>query len=254
MIHEPYAIDKRRKIIIPGDKNETLSFIADHWIKSANIAIEKKGSFYVALSGGSTPKKLFQMLSSEDYRNQVDWSKVYLFWSDERSVAADHPDSNYHMALVDGGLKQLPILPEHIFRMEAEADCEKNALAYEITIKRMVKDSSFDLIMLGMGDDGHTASLFPYTKALHEKEKLVVANYVPQKKCWRLSFTFTLINQAKEICIYVLGAEKATMLERVLTSPFNEEELPSQGVGSAHHPALWIADREAGHHLLAHIL
>lgn len=250
-MHKPYAIDERREILIPGDQGETLDYAVTHWIAAAERAIREKGRFFVALSGGSTPKKIFQALSSKEYRDQVEWSNVFLFWSDERSVPPDHPDSNYHMALVEGGLNTLPIPIEHIFRMHAEEEIEKNALGYELTIKKQLGGRPFDLIMLGMGDDGHTASLFPHTKALLETKRLVVANHVPQKNSWRLSFTYTLINQAKEICLYVMGENKREMLEKVLTGPFNKEEHPSQNVGTKEHKALWIADTAAGHHLLA---
>ena len=249
----PYAIDKRRQIIIPGEEEETLLFAVTHWIKSAQKAIEKKGAFYVALSGGSTPKKIFQLLSSEDCKEKIDWTKVYLFWSDERTVGPDHPDSNYHMALVEGGLSQLPIPITHIFRMHAEEELEKNALSYEMSVKKQLGSHSFDLIMLGMGDDGHTASLFPHTKALYETTRWVVANYVPQKETWRMSFTYTLINQSEEICLYVMGKNKADILEKVLFGDEQPEQFPSQKVGSEKNKALWIADKAASSRLLAYI-
>src|SRR5262245_43475507 len=117
-----HSLDERRQIIIPGDYEETLRFSVDHWIQSAHKAIKEKGTFCVALSGESTPKKIFQALSSEKNRGRVEWSKVYLFWSDERAVPHDHPESNYHMAMVEGGMGELPIPVTHIFRMHGEEE------------------------------------------------------------------------------------------------------------------------------------
>src|SRR5690242_14384328 len=171
--------DDRRDLVIPGDAETTLEFCAEHWLETGNQAIADHGAFYVALSGGSTPKAIFQMLTSPTHAHRIDWSKVHLFWSDERAVPPDHPDSNYHMAL-SAGLDKMPIPKNHIHRMQAEKDIEAHALAYEA----LVKDRPFDLVMLGMGDDGHTASLFPYTKALAETQRLVVANYIDAKKTW----------------------------------------------------------------------
>ena len=120
-------------------------------------------------------------------------------------------------------------------------------------IQEQLGSHPFDLVMLGIGDDGHTASLFPHTDALHVKGKLVVANHVPQKKTWRMSLTYECINHARYICLYVMGAGKSEILERVLTSDFNFEEFPSQNIGTKSNPALWIVDMEASKNLLAHL-
>ncbi len=233
------TFDKRRTIALPGDEEKTIQFAVDHWIKTAQKAIASKGSFFVALSGGSTPKKIFSHFTP----SMLDWSSVYLFWSDERSVLPTDPESNYKMAL-DSGLGKLPIPKAQIFRMHAEKDIEENALLYEKKIKEIVPNASFDLIMLGMGEDGHTASLFPETKALREKDRLVVANSVPSKQTTRMTFTFPLINKAQEIVIYVLGKGKQDALENIFTNP--SSSLPATQVGSVLHPALWIIDDAAG--------
>lgn len=245
-----YTFDERRKIALPGSEEETLAFCVDHWIKLANSAIADHGFFAVALSGGSTPKKIFQRLSSPENASKIDWSKVYLFWSDERSVPPDHPDSNYKMAMEEGNLSILSIPKDHIFRMEAEQYHEGSAEAYEKLIKEVLKGDRFDLIMLGIGEDGHTASLFPHTSALEVKGRLVVANHVPQKKSWRVTFTYELINAANNICFYVLGAGKAAIVEQVLTSPLQFYDFPSQNVGTDEHPALWIIDEAASKNIL----
>ncbi|MFN0065095.1 MAG: 6-phosphogluconolactonase [Chlamydiales bacterium] len=247
-----FQLDERRTIVFPGNAQETLRFAVEQWAKIANTAIAKHGCFTVALSGGSTPKKIFQELSN-NYVDKIDWGKVFLFWSDERSVTPDSSESNYHMAMEEGGLKRLHIPDDHIFRMVAEKNIESNSAAYEKYININVKNNSFDLIMLGMGDDGHTASLFPNTDALYVKGKLVTPNHIPKKDTWRMSFTFECINNAQNIYIYVLGASKSATLSHVLLSPPQFETYPSQKVGTADHKATWIVDEEASKNLLASI-
>lgn len=234
--------DERRKLLIPGNAKQTIEYAANHWIQIANESINRFGNFAVALSGGSTPKLIFQELVKNAAK--VPWEKVLLFWSDERAVPPTDKESNYHMALVEAGMQTLPIPKENIFRMVAETDIEKNALAYENLIKEKVK-RPFDLIMLGIGEDGHTASLFPHTKGLDVVKRLVIANQVPQKNTWRMSFTFECINQATNIVLYAIGSSKASILQKVLTSAFNPDEYPSQRIGTVGHPALFILDEEA---------
>lgn len=239
------VLDNRRLIIIPGGYEETLDYCINHWIETALTAIEDHDFFAVALSGGSTPKAIYKGLVASDAASKIDWSKVFFFWSDERSLPPSHEESNYHMAMEEAGLNHLPIPRENVFRMIAETDIENNAKNYEEIIKKKLGSHGFDLIMLGMGDDGHTASLFPHTKALHAKNRLVVANEVPQKKTWRMTFTFECINAAQQICVYVLGTTKKDTLLKVLTSSFKPEEMPSQKVGTSSQKALWIVDEEA---------
>lgn len=247
---KPRPWDARRHLAIPGDAQATLTFSLHHFIALCQAAIAKHGAFYVALSGGSTPKTLFEHLSHPPYNNQIEWAKVHLFWSDERSVSLDHPDSNYHMAM-EAGLKNMPIPAEQIHPMRADKEIEKSAMDYEQTIRRVLGNRPFDLIMLGMGDDGHTASLFPHTEALHAQGKLVIANYVPQKNTWRMTMTYECINSAEQCAIYVIGASKKQMLAKVLRSPDQFEDLPVQKVGTAAHPALWIADDAAASELIS---
>lgn len=245
-------LSNNRQLLIPGNEVETLQFCYQDWISTAKQAIEKKDSFFVALSGGSTPKSIFTKLAKEG-KELLDWSKVFLFWSDERNALPTDPESNYHMAMVEAGLNQLPLKSDHIFRMKAEESLHENALAYEKTIKNILKEHPFDLVMLGMGDDGHTASLFPHTKALFEKERLVVENEVPQKKCFRMTFTYPLINNAKKICFYIIGESKATVLEKVLFGPYEPEFYPSQKIGTSSQPAVFILDQAAARRVLDHI-
>lgn len=222
----------------PGDHVKTLRFCADQVVELAREAIEKRGKFSMALSGGSTPKALYKLLASEGYAGQIDWSKVYLFWSDERSVPPDHPESNYGMAMA-AGFDQLPIPQNQIFRMKAESQIEEHALEYEKLLLKTLEGGRLDLVMLGMGPDGHTASLFPHTEALHAPEgRLVVANFVPKFETWRMTFTYELIHRARHISIYVLGASKREMVGEVLHGPYEPDRLPIQGVSGA----LWIVD------------
>lgn len=238
------AIDERQDIVVPGGASETYAYCAQHFITAASSAIKDHGYFAVALSGGSTPKAIFTLLARDENRSKVDWNKVLLFWSDERAVPPDHPDSNYHMA-IEAGLGKLGIPPEHIFRMPADYDIEANALEYESEILEKLPGGSFDMVMLGMGDDGHTASLFPQTHGLHVQDRLVIANYVPQLNTWRMSLTFPCINKAKTIVIYVIGKGKSEMLKKVLSEKHDPDQLPIQSVGTPAHRALWIADSDA---------
>ena len=236
--------DERRHIAVPGDHTQTLKFCVDHFIQIANESIHEFGCFNVALSGGSTPKAIFEMLSNDENKSKVQWEKVFVFWSDERSVAPTDEDSNYKMAM-DAGFSKLAIPNEHIFRMIAEKDIEANAEAYEELIKSKIENQRFDLIMLGMGPDGHTASLFPHTEGLHIANRLVIPNFVTQKDTWRMTFTYELINAAKNIAIYVLGESKASMLHTIFHSEHQPDEYPIQRIGTSHTPALWIADQGA---------
>ncbi len=245
-------LDIRRNLFLPGDAEATLKYAVDHWVETANNAIKDHGFFAVALSGGSTPKKIFQVLS-KDYKEALDWTKVYLFWSDERAVPPSNPDSNFHMAMIEGGLTALPIPETQVFRMQAEKEIEANAHVYEQVIEKTLKGRPFDLIMLGMGDDGHTASLFPKTKGLQDEKNLVVANYVPQKNTWRMSFTYKLINQADQICLYVIGENKAEILQKVLFTPLDFTTYPSQNIGTETHHASWIIDDAASQNILVEL-
>lgn len=240
--------DQKRDIIIPGDQPQTIDFCVKQWIAIGREAIEERGLFTVALSGGGTPNAIYKALGQEPYKSQLDWKKVYLFWSDERPVPPDHPESNYHNSM-QAGLSNLGIPPEQILRMKAEEDIEEGALAYEELIRKIVPSLSFDLVMLGMGEDGHTASLFPHTHGLHTNNRLVVANYVPQKKTWRISFTYECIHHAHHIVIYVLGRNKAEMATKVLTGHYTPDDYPIQRIGTSKHKALWVMDNDASEKL-----
>lgn len=238
------SFDERRDIVIPGNSHQTVLFCVHQFLQIAKEAINEKGYFAAALSGGQTPHAIFKELSKPIYHSSIDWKKVFCFWSDERNAPPDSVESNYFSAM-QSGLAHLPLLPENVFRMPAEDDIENNAHEYEKMIRRKIPSLQFDLIMLGMGEDGHTASLFPQTHGLHTKDRLVIANYVPQLKTWRMSLTYECIHMAKTICIYVMGAKKAKMVARALLGPYDPDLLPIQRIGTARHKALWILDTEA---------
>lgn len=244
---KPYTIDSRRQLVIPGDSTQTIAYGAEQFIACANAAIAQRGRFVVALSGGTTPNGIYGLLARPENRARVDWSNVWMFWSDERAVPPTDPESNYHAAMA-AGLDKLPVPKDQIFRMEAEGDTIAGAQRYNDCLnKHLPDDQPFDLMMLGMGDDGHVASLFPGTKALDVHRCRAVANEVPQKKCWRMSLTFDEINRARQIVCYVMGSGKAQRLAQVLQPgpKAADQLLPADRVGTAEHPCLWVVDRSA---------
>jgi len=236
------TLDARRQFVIPGDTAATLTFCANHFVAAYQKAVQQKGYFYVALSGGSTPKALFQILTTSPYKELFIWDRIHLFWSDERNVPPDHLDSNYHMAMESGfGIMGIP--KNQIHRMIAEEKIEEHAKAYEELLRRELPAEGFDYLCLGMGEDGHTASLFPETRALTSKDRLVVANEVPQKNSWRMTLTFPCINAAKQIVLYVLGDSKKEKVQEIFIR--RPGIYPVEQVGTSKSPALWILDTKA---------
>ncbi len=229
------AFDDRRDVIVPGNHEATLQYCVEQLIHLANDSISDHGHFAVALSGGSTPKSIYEGLAASKYQKAVDWNKVFIFWSDERCVPRSHPDSNYRMAM-EAGMSKLSIPQSNIFPMPSEGDLEKGAQEYENLILRKIPSKSFDLIMLGMGEDGHTASLFPKTHALHTNSRLIIPNYISQKSIWRMTMTFECINNARNIDIYVLGKNKSAMVHTIFNAPFDPDTLPIQRVGTRTSP------------------
>lgn len=212
-------------------------------VEIAAEAWRAKDEFSVALAGGSTPESLYRLLASEEFKNKLDWSKTLVFFGDERCVSPDDAESNYRMAN-EALLARVPIPPENVFRLRGEIEPEKAAAEYETTIKKTLgDDAQFDLILLGMGDDGHTASLFPHTKALHETEKLVAANFVEKLNASRLTLTFRAINSAKNVLFLVAGAKKAAMIKKVLSS--ETIDLPSSLIKPENGNCFRFLDKEA---------
>lgn len=229
-------LDNGSEVALFPSEQQALDFAAKEWITVGKTSIEKKGAFTVALSGGRTPKALFERVFST--QGALEWPAVKFFWSDERSVPCDDPASNYRMAM-DAGLSKLSV--PHVYRMEGVGDLETNSLLYENLIKREVPGEKFDLIMLGVGNDGHTASLFPTTSALEAKRRLVVPNFVASMNTWRLTMTFECLQKASHVVIYALGKEKAPILERIFVK---KENFPVTHLMNLR-PVLFIVDAEA---------
>ena len=225
---------------------------AQEFVQSATKAVAEKGSFTVALSGGSTPKILYSLLANDTaLRAQLPWDKMYLYFGDERSVGPDHPDSNYRMAN-ETMLSKVPLRPEQVFRVKGEyKDTEKAAQEYEQALRASFKIAEgqfprFDLVLLGMGNEGHTASLFPGTKALHETKRLVVRNWVGKLYTTRITLTAPAINNAVRVIFMITGADKALALKGVLEGPYEPEQLPAQMIQPSKGELLWLVDTIAG--------
>jgi 6-phosphogluconolactonase len=221
---------------------------AGEFVRLARKLHAKGHAFRVALSGGSTPRRTYEILAQAPFRDMVDWTRVHFFWGDERCVPPDHPDSNYRMAL-EAMLSRVPAVPARIHRIEAErVDADAAAREYQREIARVfgATDSAptpaFDLILLGLGPDGHTASLFPGTAALREVERWVVANLVPKLGARRMTFTYPLLNRASHLVFLSTGAEKSAILAEVLEGPEDRERLPAQAVRPSAGTLTWIVD------------
>jgi 6-phosphogluconolactonase len=224
---------------------------ADLFIELAKKSISKKGQFSAALSGGSTPKPLYETLASADRQEEIEWEKVHLFWGDERCVPPDHPDSNYKM--VKETLLQKISIPEiNIHRVPAELDPRMAAFSYEETLRSLQNGPLpvFDLVFLGMGEDGHTASLFPHSAGLNEEDRWFIANYAPERGTWRLTLTKNAINAAKNIVVLVAGGEKADMLFDVLEGEYQPFEKPIQLIMPVEGRMIWLVDQAAAANLL----
>ncbi len=222
---------------------------ADLFIQLAAASIAARGRFVAALSGGSTPKTMFALLATEPLVSTVDWAKLHLFWSDERAVPPDDEQSNYRMAR-EALLDRVPVLPEQVHRMPAErSPLSLAAEEYAAEIRRVLNQETggtprFDLIMLGMGEEGHTASLFPNTEALNDQH-LVAPNYVPKLDAHRLTFTPRLINAAADVLFLIAGAGKADALQAVLEGPREPHRYPAQLVAPEDGAVHWYLDTAA---------
>ncbi|MEZ6097761.1 MAG: 6-phosphogluconolactonase [Pirellulaceae bacterium] len=239
--------------------NEMSLAAAEALISLAAQATEARGRFVFALSGGSTPRGLYQALTTVKYRKRLDWNRVEFFWGDERTVPPDHEESNYRMAL-DTLLKPLGVHPAHTHRIEADRDdLEPAAAGYAAEIARCFEASlsdpppRFDLILLGLGQDGHTASLFPHTEALRATDRWVVTNHVPQRSTTRITMTIPLINRARAVFFLVAGDEKAAALARVIHGPMDPARFPGQMIHPTDGRLVWFVDRRAARQLDKHV-
>ena len=216
---------------------------AENFIAIAAECIASSGRFTVALTGGSTPRDTYALLATKPYASRVDWSRVHVFWGDERCVPPDSPDSNYGMAR-DALLAHVPVPEANVHRMRGEAKPERAAAEYESLIDEKVGER-FDLIHLGMGANAHICSLFPGSPLLHENEKRVAAQFVKEVAMWRITITPAVINKAARITFIVAGLEKAQAIANVLESPRNPDAFPAQIVQPENGTVLWLIDQAA---------
>jgi 6-phosphogluconolactonase len=235
------------KFVVYPDQPSFIDGAADFIVDLAAQAIGERGRFAIALSGGSTPRPIYARLASADYRDRIEWDKVHVFFGDERCVPPDDARSNYRMtceALRD----HVPLPPDQLHRIQGELDPAQAVLSYEQELRQLFRTSTFppfDLICLGLGDNGHTASLFPGTAALREKERWVVPQYVEVMTTWRVTFTASLINAARHIAFFVEGAGKAEVLRRVLEGSYQPDVLPAQLIQPVNGELHWLVDATA---------
>jgi 6-phosphogluconolactonase len=223
---------------------------ADLFTKTALHSVASRGRFAVALSGGQTPREVYRLLAGEPYREQVPWQQTHVFWGDERYVPRDDPMNNARMAF-DAFLDHVPIPRSNIHSIPTEESPEQCAATYEKLLRCFFQDQRprFDLIFLGLGEDGHTASLFPNTPILSDEERWVGDLYVAGQNAHRLTFTASLINQANLIVFLVFGSNKSHVLQQVLSGPFRPQDLPAQLVRPVEGDLLWLVDESAAFEL-----
>ncbi|MGH2585100.1 MAG: 6-phosphogluconolactonase [Dehalococcoidia bacterium] len=222
----------------------------------AESAIAANGRFTIALSGGNTPQPVYRLLATDEFSRRIDWSRVQVFWGDERCVPPNDEESNYRMAK-EALLDHVPLPPANVHRMRGEEDPAQAAAQCGRELQAVfggdaeggAPPAGFDLILLGMGDNGHTASLFPGKTAMHEEKRWVVAEYIEAVSMWRITFTPVLINAAATVTFLVAGTQKAEVLHQVLEGPYQPDVLPSQIVKPVHGQLVWLLDQAAASRL-----
>jgi 6-phosphogluconolactonase len=238
---------ERGRVVVLPDAQALAERAADTLRDVAISAVADRGNAFVALSGGSTPKRMGSILGADPMRDEVPWAALHMFWGDERWAPLTSPESNAGEAM-RGYLDAVPIPRNQVHPFETTGDPAASARRYEEMIRALVPGSptpTFDLILLGMGDDGHTASLFPHTAALTITGRLVAANHVPKLDTVRLTFTVPLINAARQVVFLVTGEGKAERLSEVLDGPEEPDRLPSQLVRPVNGTLIWLADNAA---------
>ena len=226
--------------------DEVLEGVAEYFVSVANKSIDAQGSFTVALSGGSSPKKLYALLAAEPYNNQVDWDKVFFFFGDERYVPANNPASNYQM-VKKAMFEPLGIREDHIFAVDTTLPPAAAAKQYMEQISNYFKDADaiFDLVLLGLGDNSHTASLFPFTPVLHEQTATVKEVFIPDQQVYRITFTAALINKAANIAFLVYGESKAQAVYNILEEERDIDTYPAQLIQPLNGDPEWYLDEAA---------
>ena len=230
------------------DADQVAHAAAELFVQTAAESSQARGRFRVALSGGSTPRQAYELLASGEFSTRIDWDRVDIFWGDERYVSAEDRDSNYRMT-AEALLQHVPLPPHNIHRVRTEVSPPQDvASAYEEDIRRSFANPSsvpqFDLIYLGLGDNGHTASLFPHSPALQEASRLVLAEFVSAVNAWRISMSAPLLNRGRTVAFLVTGQQKARVLREVLLGPRDPERLPAQLI-NPEGKLLWLVDKSA---------
>lgn len=234
-------------IIVLDTSEDVARAVAVRFVEVARKAVDDKGRFAVALSGGSTPKRIYELLAGEEFRERVPWEATHLFFSDERCVPADHANSNFRMAS-EALFSKLDLPKGNVHRMRGELEAVEGAELYEAEMRAFfggVRWPRFDLILLGMGDDGHTASLFPHTAALDESSRWAVANWVEKFAAHRLTLTVPAINHAARTAFVVTGTSKAERLVEVLNESYDPQRLPAQMISPVNGTLEWFLDGAA---------
>jgi len=234
------------KIQIFESTSQLFKTTADFILELSERSIKEKGRFTIALSGGNTPKKLYELLAKPPYIKKINWKNVFVFWSDERCVPASDEENNSHMAFL-ALLNNVPVPAENIFPVPVNFGPSKASIRYEQMIKSFFKTSkpSFDLILLGLGEDGHTASLFPGTEILLENKALVKQVFLKNKKSYRISFTVPLINNAKHVLFLVTGIEKSVIIQKLMLKPVKRNIFPAQLIKPLKGDLHWFLDKPA---------
>jgi 6-phosphogluconolactonase len=241
----------RRTLEVLADEAAVAQRGAELLADDAHEAVAQRGPFAVALSGGSTPRRLYELLGREPLRLQVPWQQVHLLWGDERCVPPDSPESNYRMA-DEAFVGHVPVPSDNVLRIRGEDDPAKAAIAYEMSLRGLGRTTGvtalgapiIDLVLLGIGTNGHTASLFPHSSALRVVERLAVAAEVPEVG-WRITLTVPVINAARHVVFVVTGEEKAAVLARILQGPARGDELPAQLIAPRPGRLTWLLDEAA---------
>ena len=242
---------KRVQVQVLSDLEKISHKAAEMFVNISGSCIASRRKFSAALSGGPTPRRLYILLSSDRYRNQVHWPSIHFFWVDERCVPKEHEESNFKTAF-DTLLSKVPIPDENIHRIRGEEDPERGARDYEEDVRKFFEMAGlpvFDLVILGMGADGHTASLFPGSKSLDERVRLALPVYLEKPNWNRITLTLPVLNNAAQVIFLVAGQSKADMVWEILGGSQKKDRYPAGRINSVHRSITWLIDQGAARKL-----
>lgn len=238
---------EKRRFVVCDDAEGVARAGAELFVSTMGEAIRERGRASVALSGGSTPRRMYELLASEPWASKVDWGRVHFFWGDERCVPPQDRASNYRMAC-EAMLTALPVPKENIHRIPGEASPpERAAEEYESEMRKFFDGPlpTFDLILLGLGTNAHTASLFPNSNALREQSRWVVADFIEEINACRITLTVPVLNNARDVAFLVCGAEKAEVVRDVVAGKVDPQRKPAQLIRPVNGNQTWVLDRAA---------